>query len=87
MPTRDECKRILSKLGFKHGVSPNIISTHLLSKDDKNDMLNGQISIDELDCHIKIWVKNGCPDYCVSERAPEKPPQRLVAPFVEWPVS
>lgn len=63
MPAREECKRILSKLGFKLGVSPALISTRLLSIDNKTDMLNGDLTTDVLECHVDVWMANGMPDY------------------------
>ncbi len=63
MPTREECKRILSKLGFKFGVSPALIATRLLSEDDKNDMVNGELPLETLECAIQVWMKYGMPDY------------------------
>jgi hypothetical protein len=62
--TDDQCKRILSKIGFKLGVSPALIATRLLSENDKQDMRNGDLSVEELELHVEIWRDNGCPDYC-----------------------
>jgi len=61
--TKDECKKILSKIGFKLGVSPNLIRFRLLSDNDKVDMLNGLIPIVELEANTKVWRDNGMPDY------------------------
>lgn len=63
MPTREECKKILSKLGFKLGVSPALIATRLLSEDDKQDMVNGDVPMEALECAVKVWMENGMPDY------------------------
>lgn len=63
MPTAEECKRKLFKLGIKHGVSPRLISTRLLSTDDKNDMLSGLIPDETLDTAVKVWKQYGMPDY------------------------
>lgn len=70
MPSRDECKKILSKLGFKLGVSPSLIATRLLSEDDKQDMVNGDLPLDALECHIKVWKDNGMPDYAHGKTDP-----------------
>lgn len=72
MPTRDECKRILSRIGFKLGVSPALISTRLLSEDDKKDMLEGNLPIDSLELHVKLWIEAGMPDYAHGDDKPYK---------------
>lgn len=61
--TKDECKKILSKIGFKLGVSPKLIATRLLDDLDKVDMLRGDLPIASLECHIGAWVENRMPDY------------------------
>lgn len=44
-------------------VKAELISTRLLSKEDKQDMLNGFLPIDALLTHVKIWRDNKMPDY------------------------
>jgi hypothetical protein len=73
MRTEDECKKILSKIGFKLGVSPKLISTRLLSKEDKRDMLNGELSVETLIAHVKVWRDNKMPDYANGKFEPYKP--------------
>lgn len=63
MPTVDDCKRLLFKLGIKHGISPRLISERLLSKEDKVDMLAGYITFDCLDESVFIWKDTGMRDY------------------------
>lgn len=63
MPTRDDCKRMISKTAFKCGVSPRLIATRLLSEDDKQDMLNGDLSLEALEAHVNVWKEVGLPDY------------------------
>jgi hypothetical protein len=63
MRSVEECKRILSKIGFKLGVAPNLISMRLLSDEDKKDMLEGLLEIDELEASVEVWRHNGMPDY------------------------
>jgi hypothetical protein len=63
MPTADECKKIISKLGFKLGVSPNLIATRLLSDDDKGDMMEGNTEISSLEAAVEVWRDNGMPNY------------------------
>jgi hypothetical protein len=51
--TVEECKSMLFKLAVKHGISPNLISSRLLSKEDKENMLDGLISFETLDCMVQ----------------------------------
>ena len=75
--TVEECKRKLFKLGIKLGVSPNLISTRLLSKDDKDDMLNGLIPDESLETAVKVWMDNGMPDYANGSDERYKPSTEL----------
>lgn len=59
----EECKKILSKIGFKLGVSPKLISARLLSDDDKRDMIQGKLEISSLEAFVEVWKENGMPDY------------------------
>ena len=61
--TKQECQKKLFDIGLKLGVSPKLIATRLLSKDDKDDMLQGLISDDSLLTAVKIWQENGMPNY------------------------
>jgi hypothetical protein len=61
--TVDECKRSLFKLGIKHGVAPKLISERLLSKDDKQDMLQGLITLETLDFFVTVWKESGMSNY------------------------
>lgn len=63
MPTAEECKKTIFNLGIKFGVSPKLIATRLLSKEDKDDMLRGNLPIESLECAVKMWVDAGLPDY------------------------
>jgi|GEM_PF-1633388 hypothetical protein len=63
MPTPEQCKKKLFNLGVKLGVSPRLISTRLLSVEDKKDMLQGLISDDELECHVLVWKERGMYSY------------------------
>lgn len=47
--------------GFKVS-APQVIS-NLLSSDDKQDIINGDISSDCLRAHIKAWLSLGMPNY------------------------
>lgn len=70
MPTSEQCKRILFSIGIKFGVSPALISTRLLSPEDKIDMVNGLIPIDALELAVKVWMANKMPDYANGNTAP-----------------
>lgn len=61
--TKQECQKIISNMGWLCGCSPKLIATRLLSEEDKQDMLNGDLPIDALECAIKVWMSNGMPDY------------------------
>lgn len=61
--TVEDCKKMLFKLAIKHGVAPKLISERLLSRDDKEDMLQGLVSFETLDCHVKIWKEYGMCNY------------------------
>ncbi len=63
MRTTDECKKIIFNLGIKFGVSPRLISERMLDAQDKCDMLNGDVSIVELEAATGAWKDAGQPDY------------------------
>jgi len=63
MPTPTDCKRILFNLGIKFGVSPRLISMHLLSAKDKRDMLAGVYDISSLEQSVELWRDSGMPDH------------------------
>lgn len=44
-------------------VKAELISTRLLSEDDKQDMLSGQISDQELYTATKVWKEQGMRNY------------------------
>ena len=71
--TAEQCKKILFNIGIKLGVSPRLISTRLLSREDKDDMLNGLLPIEALETHVKVWMDNGMPDYANGKTEPYKP--------------
>lgn len=61
--TEQEAKRMISKLGFKHGVAPGLISTRLLDKDDKSELIAYLLQYEHLSLHVGVWVSNKQPDY------------------------
>lgn len=66
----EECKRMLFKAAIKHGVAPKLISERLLSKEDKNDMLEGLVSFETLDCHVRVWKEQGMCNYADGSMKP-----------------
>jgi hypothetical protein len=68
--TVEECKKMLFKLAIKHGVAPKLISERLLSKEDKEDMLQGLISFETLDCFVAVWKEYGMCDYANGSMKP-----------------
>ncbi len=75
--TRQECKKILSVLGFELGVSPKLITERLLSDNDKVDMMDGVIPIASLRANIEVWVGNGMPDYVSLNSNAKKTPSYM----------
>lgn len=57
--TKEDCKRILFKLGIELGVPPALISTRMLNAQDKCDMLNGDLGIEELEQRVIAAKANG----------------------------
>jgi hypothetical protein len=70
--TKDECKKIISKVAWQCGCSPRLIATRLLSEDDKHDMLNGDLPLETLICTVKTWMDAGMPDYAHGDSEPMK---------------
>lgn len=54
------------------GVKAEVISTRILSKDDKDDMMAGNLPIDALECAVKCWLNAGEPDYANGSTKPTK---------------
>lgn len=58
-----------------------LISTRLLSKQDKDDMLNGLVPVETLMTAVKCWMKAGMPDYANGNTDPYKAPEPKRAPL------
>lgn len=58
-----QCKKILFNLGIKFGVSPRLISERMLSDQDKDDMIEGVLTIEALEAFTEVWKASGMPDY------------------------
>jgi hypothetical protein len=48
---------MILKSAIKNGISPALIASQLLSNDDKDDMLNGLLTQDLLDLHVKLFFE------------------------------
>lgn len=48
-----------------------------MSPDDKQDMLEGLIPDEALECHIRCWMEAGMPDYANGDTRPYKPKEEL----------
>jgi hypothetical protein len=70
--TRPECQKMISTVGWLCGCSPKLIATKLLSEDDKQDMLNGDLDIEALECAVRVWMQYGMPDYANGQTEPMK---------------
>jgi len=73
MLTVDECKKIISKIGLRLGVSPKLITTRLLDEEDKVNMMTASFEIVELEAAVKVWRDNGMPDYVTRKTEPIEP--------------
>jgi len=61
--TQRQCQQLLFKIGMKLGVSPKLISSRLLSIEDKEDIMAGVIDSDYLETAVIVWMNNGMCDY------------------------
>jgi hypothetical protein len=58
-------------------VKAELISTRLLSEDDKNDMVQGLIEVDSLVTAVKVWMSHGMQDYANGSYERYKPQSNL----------
>ena len=66
----DACKRIIRRIALKHKIEPRLITTRLMSEDDKEDMRRGDLPMTALDLHVELWIKAGLPDYAHGKTEP-----------------
>ena len=59
----EHCKDLLRMIGKMYCIKAELLSTRLLSKEDKQDMLDGLISIECLASHVAVWKEDGMPNY------------------------
>lgn len=65
----EQCKGLLTTIGKMICVKAELISTELLSIEDKQDMLNGLLPDEALLLHVKCWIEAGMPNH----NSPENP--------------
>lgn len=75
--TREQCQRKIFQISIKLGVSPKLISTRLLSKEDKEDMLSGLINDEPLETAVKCWMAAGMPEYSCGNTEQYRPKPEL----------
>ena len=68
--TDKACKAIIIGVAKKFNVEPKLITTRLMSEDDKNDMRDGNLSHESFECHVKVWIRAGMPDYVHGKTEP-----------------
>jgi hypothetical protein len=66
------CKAIIIRVARKLNVEARLITTRLMSEEDKDDMRAGLLPIEALEAHIKVWMDNGMPDYAHGKTIPLK---------------
>ena len=59
MLSKEQCQKIIFNLGIKVGVSPRLIAIRMLNAQDKCDMLNGDLGIEELEQRVIEAKANG----------------------------
>lgn len=83
--TDEECKKIISILAKKYSVRAFLITNKLMDADDKNDLRNGDLSVDSLEAHIRVWREDGMKDYAHRETKELIPENKgLIAPFISY---
>jgi hypothetical protein len=61
--TASECKNILKDISRKLCIRPGFIAERLMSHEDKEDMLIGDLSVECLEVAVKLWLQSRMPDY------------------------
>ena len=59
----ETCKVLIKRIAKKYNIDPKLIVTKLMSEEDKHDMRHGDLPYDALECHVKVWIENGMPNY------------------------
>lgn len=66
----EQCKDLLRTVARAMCVRADLISTRLLSAEDKQDMLNGDLPIESLMTHVKVWKEYGMCNYADGSGTP-----------------
>lgn len=59
----NQCKYYICKIAKEYNIEPRLITTLLMSEEDKDDMRFGNLPIHILELHVSAWIKAGMPDY------------------------
>lgn len=76
------CKKIIRGLANKYKIDPILITTRLMSDDDKNDMRNGDLLPSALETHISVWIDAGFPDYAHGSVLPLIIKEKIMKRFI-----
>ena len=68
--TDEACKNIIRRIALMHNIEPRLITTRLMSEEDKDDMRYGELPINALNLHVEVWIKAGMPDYAHGKTIP-----------------
>lgn len=68
----EQCKDLLRTIAKMLCVKAELISTRLLSAEDKVDMQEGKIPVETLIVAVKVWMRAGMPDYAKGSDSPYK---------------
>jgi hypothetical protein len=68
--TDDACKAIIKGIAKKFDIEAKLITTRLMSEEDKQDMREGNLPVPSLRLHVELWIKAGLPDYAHGKTTP-----------------
>lgn len=68
--TDTEYNSFIFKACIETGAVPSHVPLYLLDSQDKEDIRHRLIPYESLLCHIKAWMKAGCPDYAHGKSDP-----------------
>jgi hypothetical protein len=61
------CKALIRRMAEQFNIDPRLITTRLMSEDDKNDMRYNNLPYESLKMHIQVWIDKCMPDYVRKE--------------------
>ena len=68
--TDEACKAIIRGIAKQFNIEPKLITTRLMSEEDKQDMREGNVPVPSLRLHVELWIKAGLPDYAHGKDIP-----------------